>query len=321
MTAQSLDPDRTKPANNEDAEQNWTTIHSDGTRYFRHRWPLDEARAGDPLGAFLAADESDKTGWLGQVVTIADDDDNAVALIVHPDHFALVQQMRRELHELTRQPKDGLMHVAVQGPDAAPDRPLVNVEGIRRDLAFLLARHELDGERPPRPQDPNVSGLEVQRARDAHRNRVAGRVQEILAADSPWLDVAAAELAWSLTPYPDGRGLVPIRAWSAPSGGGSVPAVQWCLAYATAARGLFVREGAPNLFGETFSVVSGSGYAIRTGFESREIAERFAVGLADAAPGIDWRVWETPLSDAPPELREPLVEFFRSWNKTAEGAR
>ena len=42
-------------------------------------------------------------------------------------------------------------------------------------------------------------------------------------------------------------------------------------------------------------------------------AEAFAVAVAEAVPGIDWRVWDAPLSAMPTEIAKALMAVFKAW--------
>lgn len=308
MSETTLDPFRTEPADDTDAHDNWTSIGGEDSRWYHRDWTIEEAKTGAFVTAFLEANPDDVSGWMAQDMKIEDDDGNPVGYLVHPDRLAKIYEFEREIADMKEQPKDGLIHPAVHGPYSGGDNMLVDTESIRTELALVLARLEVKNE--PRPERCDDAGWEAWRAARAKR---AAEIEE---EDSSSLIGSAVHLAYSMTPYPDERGVIPIRAWSpGDQEDGAEQEARWMLAYTTPARGLFVRAGSPGFFGNTYTVVTGSGYVVRQGFESREVATGFAQAFTEAVPGIDWRTWSMQEKDMPPALLEPLKQVMKEWDQ------
>lgn len=209
-----------------------------------------------------------------------------------------------QIKRMLEQPLDDLLRPAVNGPSINGDDLLIDTDQIRDDVAYLLACREVDGDPKPPYSD--------EAAWDQWRADRSARAAELRAEAKDGLLGFAVQLAWRLAPLPDARGVVPVRAWRARDDGAESEAY-WSLAYVTPARGLFVRAGNPGLFGEEFAVVSGSGFVIRSGFVTRGAAEDYAVAVAAAVPGIDWRAWTTHTDDAPAPIRDALMAVSRAW--------
>jgi hypothetical protein len=264
-----------------------------GSRWYRHTWDLAAARAG-LLDAFLAADQGDKSGWTGQDMRVQDADGATVAVMVDPARLDRLEAAAAELADREESPPDGGYHPAVHGPCSGGDGMLIDTDPIRRGLAWMLARYDLRGD-------------------DPDREKIRARAAELDKHEGDWLLSAAVTTALSVMLMADHDGVVPIRAWSAPSEGAAVHEARWVLAWTTPARGLYVRGGSPQLWGEDYAVVTGAGWKLRGGFLSREIATEYAVAIATAAPQVDWRTWDTPITDAPPDIRDPLAAENRRW--------
>ena len=301
-----LDPYRTEPANAIDEQDNWTHISGQEERWYHRDWTIDEAKSGAMAAAFLTAHPDDVAGWMAQDMRIEDADGNAVGFLVHPDRLDKIRSFEAEVEQMKEQPEDGLLYPAIHGPGAGGDALLVDTTQIREDVAYHLACREAKSE--PRPAHGDENAWEAWRA--ARRERAA----EIEAEDS--LIGLAVQLAYCLAPMPDTRGVVPVRAWhSAPQEGSAERESHWQLAYTTPARGLFVRSGRPNLWGEEFDVVTGSGWQLRGGFISREVATDYATAIAAAVPGIDFRTWSMPINDSPDGLLDALKAVNREWGQ------
>jgi hypothetical protein len=295
VTTDAPDTPATETGPDGSPREHWTSIGArDGHRWYRHTWTVDDARTG-LLDAFLSADAEDTSGFMGQDMRVRDDNGKAVAVLMHPERARRLDDVTAAVERLKEQPTDGDLHPALHGPRTGGDGLLMDTDVIRRQLAWVLAIKDV-GEPPSLEKD----------VIDEWRGRVKERADEIDEEDDVYLLGASVLVARAVAFWPDERGVVPIRAWNRREEGAEREA-NWQLAYTTPARGLYVRGGKPNLWGEEHSVVTGSGYAIQHGFVSREEASDFAVAIADAAPGIDWRVWDVPLSDMPDSLREPLV--------------
>jgi hypothetical protein len=270
----------------------WTSVHdANGTRWYRHTWPVAAARDG-LVDAFLAADPGDKAGWMGSPMRVVDDTGAEVAVVVDPDRYRKLVDAAGELTAKKETPPDAEYHPAVHGPGSGGDGMLIDTDPIRVQLAWLLAKIELGD--------------------DANREAVQVRAAEIETKRSSWLVATAVLIALQIKLLAGHDGVVPIRCWSSPTQGAETEA-RWHLAYQTPARGLYVRGGDPNLFGEEYDVVSGSGYRLRSGFVSREVATDYAVAIAAAAPDVDWRVWDTPLAEAPPAILDPVAAENKRW--------
>lgn len=304
MTDTTPDPFRTTPVDEDDAQANWTYIGGKADRWYHRDWTIDEAKSGAMAAAFLVADPEDVSGWMAQDMRIEDAEGNAVGYLVHPDRLEKIRGFEAEVERMKEQPVDGALHLAIHGPGAGGDALLVDTEAIRKDVAYQLAIREAKGE--PRP----ARGDEAEWVKWRADRQV--RADEIEREDS--LLGLAVNLAYCLAPQPDQRGVVPVRAWhSAPQEASAEQEAHWVLAYTTPARGLFVRSGQPNLWGEDFAVVTGSGWQLRGGFLSREIASEYATAIAAAVPGIDWRTWSMPVKDAPDGLLEALMTVNKAW--------
>jgi hypothetical protein len=284
----SLDTETTPDGSPRDQ---WTTIHSGGeTEWYRHTWTIQDARAR-LLDAFLAAPRQ---------VRVVNDAGDAVAVVMHPDTARQLEQVHAAIEEMKQQPEDDDLHPALHGPYTGGDNLLMDTEVIRRELAWMLARRDI-GDPPSREED----------ALGEWRATMQARADEIQKEQDAFLLGASIHVAMSVAFWPDERGVVPVRAWHRREDGAEQEA-HWQLAYTTPARGLFV-VGRPGLFEQEYTVVTGSGWAIRGGFSSQDAASGFAVAIADAVPGIDWRVWDVPLTEMPASLREALMDVARKW--------
>lgn len=242
-------------------------------------------------------------------MTVVDDDGSPLAVLMHPDRAEKLRAAGQQLSDLADQPDDGRMHPAVHGPYADPEQGgmLIDTDPIRELLAWELAMQEIGD--PPSRRDNEA-------AWQAWRDRVKACSDEMLddREDKVSLLGGAVRIALALTLMPDEHGVVPVRAWGRREAEAEQVA-HWQLAYVTKARGLFVRAGSPNLFGETFTVVTGSGYALRGGFDSREIAAAYAEAIAAAVPDVDWRVWDTPATEMPPAVWKTLKAVNDAWSE------
>ncbi|MFJ9671420.1 hypothetical protein ACIRP5_11600 [Streptomyces sp. NPDC101221] len=86
---------------------------------------------------------------------------------------------------------------------------------------------------------------------------------------------------------PDTQGAVPILMVSH-SGDDPEPRTFWQLAYKTDVDGLFLRASGNGFFGEEWSIITGSGLRLATGWFSRDDAARAAAAIARVLPYIDW---------------------------------
>ncbi|HET8661111.1 MAG TPA: hypothetical protein VFM55_19205 [Micromonosporaceae bacterium] len=302
MTTDAPDTPATETGPDGSPREHWTSIGArDGLRWYRHTWTVDDARAG-LLDAFLSADAEDTSGFMGQDMRVKDDNGKTVAVLMHPERARRLSDVTAAVERLKEQPGDGDLHPALHGPRTGGDGLLMDTDVIRRQLAWVLAIKDV-GEPPSREKD----------VIDAWRDRVKARADEIDDEDDIYLLGASVLVAQAVAFWPDERGVVPIRAWNKREDGAEQEA-HWRLAYTTPARGLFVRGGGHNLWGEEeYDVVTGSGYAIRRGFMTRDTASGFAAAIAAAVPGIDWRTWDVPLKDMPDSLRDPLIAVTKQW--------
>ena len=278
----------------------WTSIGAgDGTyRWYRHTWPIEAARAG-LLDAFLAT-PGVPDHWSSSDMRVVDDQGDEVAVVVSSARLEKLEEAARQLERAKDQPDTDNTHPALHGPHTGGDNLLLDTEDIRKTLAWAIACVTL------RAFDGDAKDRGVVRA------DILAESERIEREQSTALIGASVQIATKVQLWPDTRGAVPVRAWSA---GNDSPEQEehWSLAYTTPARGLYVKAGKPNLWGEDFNVVTGSGYSLRNGFMDRPTAEAFAVAVAEAVPGIDWRVWDAPLSAMPPEIAEALMAVFKAW--------
>jgi hypothetical protein len=295
MTSTEIDTD-TPPYGPRD---HWTRIYGEGRRWYRHTW------TGEDLAAHLA-DALPDGSYSTAEARIEDANGETVAYLVDAAEMATLENARHEIEKLKEAPRDTAMHPAVNGPGGGGDGLLIDTDGIERELAWVYARREV-GE-PPQGDDRTPDSLQEWRDRV---KAVADRIEKT--PDDYGLLTSAVNIALTTKLPADERGVVPVRMWCKRDDGAETEA-QWTLAYTTPARGLFVRGGNPSLFGETYTVVTGSGYAIRAGFVDREVATEFAVAIAEAVPGIDWRIWETPWTETPKAILEALSAVAKEWS-------
>lgn len=271
--------------------EHWTSTHSSaGTTWHRHTWPA--ADAGGIVAAFMAGGR--------QPMTVLGADGKAAAHLIDAESYGTLSAAAAELDALRDAPKDTAYHPAVMGPGSrSDDVMLIDTDGIRDELLLALAVLEV-GHRDGQP-------LEDYRAQiAAAKDRIRGTLDITLLG-------CAVQVAWKLALLADGAGMVPIRMYTRPTGHDSHAEVRWQLAYQTPVRGLYVRMGAPGIFGDTWTVVTGSGYSMRGGFDSREVASAYAEAIAAAAPGVDWRVFTTGHEDMTPELQAAIGAENRTW--------
>jgi hypothetical protein len=304
--APTPDPRRVKPASDRDAHDNWTRVGGKEPRWYHRDWTVSEATSGAMAEAFLAADPDDTTGWMGQDMRVEDETGRTLAVLVHPDRLRKASQFAQSVQELKEQPTDTALHPAVHGPGGGGDGMLIDTGAIQDQLALLIARRAMPKELPERSDE---EGWEKWRA------EVQAAAEKIRRSESDWLIAAAVEMAYTMAPYKDTQGVVPIRAWhTVAQEGGPQQEQRWSLAYETPARGLYVKAGAPNFWGEDWVVVSGSGYVVRGGFFSREVACAYAVAIATAVPGIDFRCWSMELPDTPPGISDVVRAVNLQWD-------
>lgn len=86
---------------------------------------------------------------------------------------------------------------------------------------------------------------------------------------------------------PDTQGAVPILMLSH-AGDDPEPRQYWQLAYKTDVPGLFLKADGNGFFGEEWSIVTGSGWKVTSGWWSRDDAARAAAAIAQVLPYIDW---------------------------------
>lgn len=271
--------------------EHWTsTHHTTGTTWHRHTWPAADATG--IVAAFLAGTRQD--------MTVLGEDGKSAAYLIDTDRYAMLTGAAAELDAHRDAPKDTAYHPAVMGPGAeSDDVMLIDTDGIRDELLLALAVLEV-GHRDGQP-------LEDYRAQlAAAKDRIRARLDTTLLG-------CAVQVAWKLALNADDAGMVPIRMATRPTGHNSHAEVRWQLAYQTPVRGLYVRMGAPGIFGDTWAVVTGSGYSLRVGFDSRDIASAYAEAIATVAPGIDWRVFTTSHEDMSPELHAAVGAENRNW--------
>lgn len=85
----------------------------------------------------------------------------------------------------------------------------------------------------------------------------------------------------------DTQGAVPILMFSH-AGDDPEPRQYWQLAYKTDVDGLFLRASGNGFFGEEWSIVTGSGWRLFSGWWSRDDAARAAAAVGRVLPYIDW---------------------------------
>jgi hypothetical protein len=217
------------------------------------------------------------------------------AAIFYDDHstpaWLITDKRRREFRSaqaalaahLAAPPTTGL-HPETQGPG-----DIINTDAFEEAIALALAEALTNSGTPTTPE---------QARRDHSDVIIAGAVRI----------ACAVELGQ------DDRGLTPVRALT----GDSTPEehhYHWVLAWPTPVRGLYIRDGDPTLFCPTYTVITGSGWALRAGFSSREIAAEYAVAIAEAVPRLDWRVLG-PIADALPDLVSALRAEDEHWTQT-----
>jgi hypothetical protein len=128
--------------------------------------------------------------------------------------------------------------------------------------------------------------------------------------------VAAIECLLRATLDPDDTGAVPIlmRCHNSESRDAPQARLLWQIAYKTTVPGLFVRVTGNGFFGETFGIVTGSGYLVTSGWWERETAEQAAAAMARVLPQIDW-VNLDPTALTPP-ARTALKKVFARYRDT-----
>lgn len=271
--------------------EHWTaTHHAGGTDWHRHTWPASETSG--IVAAFLAGNS--------RRMTVLGDNDEPAAYLIDADEYRTLATAAAEIDALRDAPKDTAYHPAIMGPGSrSDDVMLIDTDGIRDELVLALAVLEV-GHRDGQP-------LEDYRAQiAAAKDRIRERLDLTLTG-------CAVQVAWKLALNADDTGMVPIRMYTRPTGHESHAEVRWQLAYQTPVRGLYVRLGNPGIFGDTWTVVTGSGYMLRGGFDSREIASSYAEAIHSAAPGVDWRVFTTNHEDMTPELAAAIGAETRNW--------
>jgi hypothetical protein len=271
--------------------EHWTSIHdAAGTTWHRHTWPA--ADATDIVAAFLAGTR--------QEMTVLDENGKPAAHLIDSDCYDMLTAAAAEMDAHRDAPKDTAYHPAVMGPGAGGDDVmLIDTDSIRDELLLALTVLEV-GHR-------DGLSLEDYRARLGEaKDRIRARLDTTLVG-------CAVQVAWKLALNADDAGMVPIRMVIRPTGHNSHAEVRWQLAYQTPVRGLYVRMGAPGIFGDTWTVVTGSGYSLRAGFDSREIASSYAEAIATTAPGLDWRIFTTSHEDMTPELQAAIGAENRNW--------
>lgn len=277
----------------------WThsTERDGSSHWYRHTWPVDDARTSI-IDAFLAARPDDKDGWLGSDMRIIGDDGETVAHLVSRARMEGMEEAARQIERMKDQPDTANTHPALHGPHTGGDNLLIDTDAIREILAWEIARYILGA---------------FAKGNTVTREQIKAEADHIEETHSAGLIGSAVSIGYMIELFPDSQGAVPVRAWSAPD---TSPEREhrWCLAYRTLTRGLYVRAGGVNLFGdEDWTVVAGSGWGLRGGFLTREIATGYAEAIGEAAPGIDWRVWDAPLRDMPAALLGPLLEVNKRW--------
>lgn len=273
----------------------WThTDGANGSTWYRHTWPANDATG--IVDAFIQ-------GTAGDVSHIIDADGATIAYLVSADTFNRMDEVGRQFQQAAEQPDTTNVHPAFQGPRTdETDAFLIDTDDIRRSLAHAIALIAmLEQDRPGR--DGGVTTTEITTERE-----------RIMREHSTALIGAASEIGAKLQLWPDSRGVVPVRRWVRAQHSPDCAREEWGLGYVVdGVRGLFVLGETPSLIGETWQVVTGSGYGLRGGFVSREYAAGFAVAVAAAVPGIDWRVFNAPLTALPDSLRNTLTTVWGEW--------
>lgn len=252
---------------------NFTTIvDQSGTHTLRHTWTVEDARTGI-VDAFLdAAGKGLSERPFGETPTmrIQGSDGDTEAVLLHPEHLERLQAAADELHHLkaTGRDRSKAWEPFVVGPFAEPDgNRLIPHEPLHDPIARMFAKQ---------------LGLEGPDSLDADQ-RTAVELAAIMATLHVRLDA-------------DADGVVPVLMWSdwdeTPGHGPLGRVARWQLAWTTPAPGLFVRSRGAWILAD-YSIVTGSGIALRTGYSSRETATAAAVRVHEAAPGIDWFVTTT----------------------------
>lgn len=275
----------------------WTACGSGGNiTWIRHTWTENE------LAEHLA-DALREGACQVEEAEIVNENNDPIGHLVSPARMKALRALEAIVEEYKDQPKDSCLHPAIQGPDIAGlDHVRMDIDPIIESLAWAMAIIFRTAPRDAADAMLAEAAAETLTAKD------------VLARHRTWLIGPASSVAAQLTLWPDDRGLVPIRGMHRRSD--HDVDVFWQLAEPTPARGLFVRKGTPQIWGDTFTVVTGSGFQVRAGFLTPEIASEYAVAIAETAPGIDWRVTGADLKDFPMATRRAVAEENARWTFT-----
>lgn len=263
------------------------------------------SEAHQALEEFLNGDRNHDGSPMERWIASGDDlRSPALAYIVPADHYDMIssgyaswtdaQEVREEDADLPPGYRPWR-----HSPLATVDR-LLPVEPLLDPLARIFYGNPFD-ELPPRL---TLDDYESGRA-------------EGMADERGKVEYAAIACLLRVTLDPDGQGAVPVLSvgHSADEPGRGL---RWQVAFVTPVPGLYVRVGGNGFFGEEWSVVTGSGWAVRSGYLTREAATTAVEALGRVLPNTDWM--RLSPDDFTPDAQKAVRDTLRKYSQwgTAE---
>lgn len=271
----------------------YTSRLSDGSAIvIREEWTVEDALEGvvrEWLTPTSAADvdgspleeltpEQQRAARVTRV--IRDEHGNRIALLVDPEIFDEGEKALSQINADAYGEQGQQYRPFVHAPNATTDR-LINTEVLERMIIRVLERH----------------GVEIT---DEIRKQAG-------------YDALVGAITFSFDP--DSRGLMPVMTPGRPMDG-EASEWYWSLLYPSPVAGIFIRARDDVLGSTAYSLTSGSGWTIMSGFYEREYAEELAVKLASAAPGLDW--FQVSIHSLTAELKATFTAIARehgTWRK------
>ncbi|MYZ34354.1 MULTISPECIES: hypothetical protein [unclassified Streptomyces] len=242
-------------------------------------FPLDQAN--EALDQFLndGARERDGRRMARNVLDAQNRD--CLAVIIDPAEHHELLDARRAFHK-SQQPKDDASlppgyRPYLHSPNATVNR-LLPTEPLNAPLAHALFKKAFE---------------------------------ELTSDERDYVTGVAISVLLRATFDPDSQGAVPILMVSH-SDDDPEPRQYWRLAYKTDIDGLFLRADANGIFGEEWSIVTGSGWRIASGWWDREDAGRAVAAIARVLPYIDWM--DTDPDDFTDRSKNALAATIRRYH-------
>lgn len=240
-------------------------------------------QANEALNQFLNGADREHNGQRMSRTILDAKGDKAVAVILDPaDHRELLDAYHA--FQDSQEPKEDPdlppgYRPYVHSPNATTDRLLPH-EPLHKPLAHAMFRKPFD------------------KLEQGEQDRVIG---------------VAITCLLRTTFDADTQGAVPILMYSH-DGDDPEPRQYWQLGYKTDVDGLFLRATANGFFGEEWSIVTGSGWRLFSGWWSRDDAARAAAAVGRVLPYIDWM--SATVDDFNDKSKKALAQVVRRYHVT-----